>query len=460
MPRAALLAIAVGLVLADSSVVTLALPDVYAELDVSPSAVSWVLTAYNLVLALASVPAALLVLRRRGGAVPVAVVGLVVFAVASLLCAIAPSLGVLIFARCLQGLGGAAVACAALVLLESVTGSRARGAALWGSAGALGAAVGPAVGGLLTETLSWQSIFILQVPVALACLLAVRDAPVPLEEPVGLRRPDVRHLVAIGFLGAGLTAALFLLVLLLVAGWRLSPLTAALAVSVMPLAALAVARIPPPSERGDVRTRGAVGAVLTAGGLAALGLIPSASVAWTVVPQVLIGIGLGLSLGPLTEAALHGRSPLVLHGGWTLTARHVGVVAALALLTPLFTADLEEQEQRATESVLARILDSPLDPRTKIDVGLKLADELDSASGEVPAVGPVFEEISPREGEAPRLEALQTRVEDELDRAATTAFERSFLVAAALSLCALVPLLLPAGAAAAPPGSPRRRVAA
>lgn len=408
-------------------------------------------------LALASVPAALLVLRRRGGATQVAVAGLVVFALASLLCALAGSLSVLIVARCLQGLGGAAVACAALVLLESVTGSRARGAALWGAAGALGAAVGPAVGGLLTETLQWQSIFVLQVPIALACLLAVRGAPAPLEEPVGLRRPDVRHLVAIGFLGAGLTAALFLLVLLLVAGWRLPPLTAAFAVSVMPLAALACARLPLPPSLRDVRVRGAVGAVLTGGGLAALGLIPSASVAWTVVPQILIGIGLGLSLGPLTEAALHGRSPLVLHGGWTLTARHVGVVAALALLTPLFTADLEEQEQRATESVLARILDSPLDPRTKIDVGLKLADELNAAEGEVPEIGPAFADIAPREGEAPRLAALETRVEDELDRAATSAFERSFLVAAALSLCALVPLLLPAGAAPAAPDPPHRR---
>ncbi|HWT95134.1 MAG TPA: hypothetical protein VN238_19210, partial [Solirubrobacteraceae bacterium] len=302
------------------------------------------------------------------------------------------------------------------------------------------------------ETLSWQSIFILQVPLALVCLLAVRDARAPIAEPAGERRPDIRHLVAIGFLGAGLTAALFLLVLLLVAGWRLSPLTAALAVSIMPLAALSAARI----RGGDVRTRGAVGAVLTAGGLAALGLMPSASVAWTVVPQVLIGIGLGLSLGPLTEAAIHGRTPLVLHGGWTLAARHVGVVAALALLTPVFTADLDTQEQRATESVLARILDSPLDPRTKIDVGLKLADELNRAEGEVPEIAPAFAGIEPREGEAPRLEALQSRVEDELDRAATTAFERSFLIAAALSLCALVPLLLPAGA----PTAPRTRVAA
>jgi hypothetical protein len=184
--------------------------------------------------------------------------------------------------------------------------------------------------------------------------------------------------------------------------------------------------------------------VLLAGGLAALGLLPEAGIEWTIVPQVFIGVGLGLSLGPLTEAALHGRTPLVLHGGWTLTARHAGVVAALALLTPMFNADLEEQELRATESVLARLLDSDLDATTKIDVGLALAAELDTATNEVPDVGPAFAAARPAAGEAAQLAALRARVEEELDRAATTAFERSFLVAAILSLLALVPLLWPA----------------
>src|SRR5687768_10549991 len=111
--RVALLALAVGLVLADSSVVTLGLPAVLADFDASPTGVSWVLTAYNLALAVAAVPAALLVRGDRGAA-PVARVGLIVFAAASLVCALAPSLGVLIAARLVQGAGGAAVACATL----------------------------------------------------------------------------------------------------------------------------------------------------------------------------------------------------------------------------------------------------------------------------------------------------------------------------------------------------------
>jgi MFS family permease len=439
VPRVALLALAVGLALADSSVVTLGLPDVLGEFRSSPPAVAWVLTGYNLVLALAALPAALIVRRAEPGRVAAA--GLIVFAAASLVCALAPSLGVLIAARCVQGLGGAAVACAALVLLEAASGSRIRGAATWGAAGALGAALGPAVGGLLTEGLSWQSIFFLQVPVALACLLALRGAPAPLAEPPGDARPDVRHLAGLAFVGAGLTAALFLLVLMLMAGWRLSPIAAALTVSVMPVAALAGGRLP----GGDARVRGATGAVLLGGGLAALGLLPSAHVAWTAVPQVFVGVGLGLAVGALTEAALHGRSPLVVHGGWTLAARHAGVVAALALLSPMFNADLEQQEDRATQSVMARLLDSRLEPGTKLSVGLRLADELYGPTNEVPDVAPAFAGVQARGEDGARLEELEDAIGDELDRAATTAFRRSFLVAALLSLLALVPLLWPAG---------------
>jgi MFS family permease len=401
-----------------------------------------VLTSYNLALALAALPAALL-LERATSARTAGAAGLGVFAAASLACALAPSLGVLVAARCVQGLGGAAVACAALILLVDAARGRTAGAAVWGAAGAIGAAVGPAAGGLLTEGLSWEAIFAVQVPLALVCLIALREAPARVMAAASPDGPDARHLVALACLGAGLTAALFLLVLLLIAGWRVSPIAAALTVSVMPAGALLAPRIP----LGGARARGAVGAVLVAGGLGALGLMPGAEIGWTVVPQVFIGLGLGLALGPVTEAALHGREPLVRHGGWALAARHGGVVAALAILTPLFTADLTDQERRAKEAVLAHVLDSPLEPTTKLDVGLELAGQLDSSGGQVPDVGAAFDAAQGQAGEAARLGGLEARVGDELDRAATTAFERSFLVGALLTLGALVPLLWPAGAA-------------
>src|SRR5436309_8740038 len=143
------LAAAVGLVLADSSIVVLALPQIYRDFDVSVGAVVWVLIAFNLVLAAAAVPAALA--ARRVGPGRAAVVGLAAFTAGSLACGLAPGLATLIAARCLQAIGGAAAVTAALELMPSAVGSERRAAAVWASAGAVGAALGPAVGGLLTE---------------------------------------------------------------------------------------------------------------------------------------------------------------------------------------------------------------------------------------------------------------------------------------------------------------------
>ena len=436
--RAALLAIAVGLVLADSSVVTLGLPDVLADFDASPQGVSWVLTAYNLVLALAAVPAALFLRRTR--AATLLAIGLAVFAAASLACALAGSLGLLVAARCVQGLGGAAAACAALPLLIDATGQRGRAIAIWGMAGAVGAAIGPAAGGALTEALSWEAIFAVQVPIALACLRAAVPKNVEGSDPspvVGMR-PEWRALASLAFLGAGLTAALFLPVLLLIAGWRHSPLVAAAAVSVVPAAALAAGAV---ARQLDDRARAAAGAVLCAGGLAALGLLPGSGIGWLLAPQLLIGLGLGLALPAVTEEALRGDArPVALHGGWTIAARHAGVVAALAILTPIFTADLEDQTDRAQEIVLARILDSPIAPDAKLGLGLGLASRLRATPAEVPDLDPAFAEAAPGNEDRSAFDALRDEVDEQLDRAAAAAFERSFLVSAILAALALVPL--------------------
>ena len=443
--RTALLAIAVGLVLADSSIVTLGLPDVLADFDASPEGVSWVLTAYNLVLAAAAVPAARWLVRGGGTtASPLLAGGLLVFAAASLVCAVAGSLGVLVAARCVQGLGGAAVACSALPLLVQATGDRRRAVAVWGVAGAIGAAVGPAAGGALTELLSWEAIFGVQVPLALVCVAAARGAAATAAAAAAepRSRPDWPALAALAFLGAGLTAALFLLVILLIAGWGHSPLVAAATVTVLPLAALAAGAV----GRGlDDRPRAAAGAVLCAGGLAALGLLPGSGLAWTVAPQVLIGLGLGLGLRALTDEALRDRFPLPLHGGWTIAARHAGVVAALAILTPIFTSDLEDRTERAQEIVLSRILDSPVAPETKLALGLDLAERLRASGGEVPDVERAFERAGLGTADRPAVNVLRGEVADDVDRAAASAFERSFLLAALLAALALVPLAVRRG---------------
>jgi MFS family permease len=181
--RRALLAVGVGLALADSSIVTLALPDILGQFDVGITSVAWVLTSFNLVLALVAVPAAYVSRRRPREAFAA---GVVVFAAASLTCGLAPSFDVLVGARCVQALGAALV-----VTPRSISsageGSNERALRVWVAAGVLGAALGPAAGGILTQLLGWESIFLAQVPVALVLLLALR----------GVRARPVGHLRAV-----------------------------------------------------------------------------------------------------------------------------------------------------------------------------------------------------------------------------------------------------------------------
>ena len=238
--RALLLALTVGLVLADSSVVTLALPAILRDFDASVNAVAWVLISFNLALALVALRGARL---ARGRAQRAFLVSVPLFVVACIACAMAPSLGFLIGARAAQGLIGAVVVAAALELLVLSTG-RDRAVLLWAAAGVLGAAVGPALGGFLTEWLSWQAMFALQAPVALLGLLGARGVRAGAGRGGGPRaavassRPALAPLIALTLASAALSAALFLLVILLIEGWRHSPAEAALTVTVMPIAAL------------------------------------------------------------------------------------------------------------------------------------------------------------------------------------------------------------------------------
>ncbi|HEY7150048.1 MAG TPA: MFS transporter [Solirubrobacterales bacterium] len=438
------LAVAVGLVLADSSVVVLALPEIYRDFNVSVNAVIWVLVAFNLALAAAAVPAALA--ARRLGAARVTSAGLAAFALGGLLCGVSPSLAPLIGARCLQAVGGAAAVTGSLELLPYAIGSERRAAGVWATAGAIGAAIGPAAGGLLTELVSWQSIFLVQVPIAVA--VAVPVLSVARRESSGVsRRGELRatgrpHLapnLALGLVSAALAAALFLIVLLLIEGWRESPIVAALAVSVMPLAALCAR--PLARAVDDSRARAAAGAILVAGGLAGLGLLPRALIVATFPSQVLVGVGLTLVLSALTEAALEGRAPQAIHGGWTIAARHAGVVAGLLVLTPIFTADLVHERNAAEQSGTAALLDAGLPALTKIDLAQRLGDQL-TERGKVPAIGPAFDPLPSDPAERAAALRLKADLQDDLDRAATHAFSNSFLIAAAFGLAALAPIAL------------------
>ncbi|MGI8479709.1 MAG: MFS transporter [Gaiellaceae bacterium] len=432
--RSGLLGLAIGLALADSSIVTLALPDMLRELDVDVTTVAWVLTSFNLVLALVALPAAFIARRRSSATFAT---GTIVFAGASLVCGLAPSFEVLVGARGVQAVGAALLVTAALGLLSETTGSGARAAHAWVAAGILGAAIGPAAGGVLTELAGWESIFLVQVPLALlplAVLRGMRFRP----QWTSPGRPQLTANAALLLLSGGLVAALFLLVLLLVEGWGMSPAAAGVVVTAMPLSAVAAGRVAPRLE--SLRVQATCGIVLVSGGLAGLAFLPRAGWGWTLAPQLLVGAGIGLALAALTERAVLDRGDQVVHGGWTLAARHAGVVLGLLLLTPVLTAALDRNEDEAVRAGAAAVLDSRIPALEKVRLAQDVLDEVRAAErrGELPDVTRAFED-RPTSDE---YRALLSALRDQLERAVTNAFSSSFLLAAALALGALFPAVL------------------
>ena len=173
----------------------------------------------------------------------------------------------------------------------------------------------------------------------------------------------------------------------------------------MPLAALGAR--PLARAVADARARAAAGAILVAGGLAGLGLLPRALIVATFPSQVLVGVGLTLVLSALTETALEGKAPQAIHGGWTIAARHAGVVAGLLVLTPVFTADLVTERRAAEQAGTAALLDADLPALFKIDLAQRLAVQLSADDGRVPAIGPAFDPLPDDPGE--RGEALRLK---------------------------------------------------
>jgi hypothetical protein len=332
---------------------------------------------------------------------------------------------------------GACVIAGAIELLARSRGTHQKAAAAWGTAGLIGVAVGPAVGGLLTQLISWESIFVVQVPVIVAIAAALRPPRAAAERGSGPRlrlAPEV----ALALLSAGLTGALFLLVIMLTEGWARSPLEAALIVSAIPVFTVLARRL----TRGVEHTTAgmAAGTIALAGGLAGLGLLPGAEPYWTLAPQALIGIGIALTLPGLTGRALAGRDPAGRRAAGTIAARHVGIVLGLLVLTPVFSAELPDQQLAAQRSGTALILDAELSPTTKIALGDAIADQIEAAGGQIPDLAPAFRAVTPPPEARPAYAELQNQLTGELDKAATHAFSGVFLIAAGLALLALLPI--------------------
>jgi EmrB/QacA subfamily drug resistance transporter len=187
----------------DGSVVNVGLPQIAADLKASGAVLSWVVNAYAL-------PLSALILMGGGlgdryGRRLVFLVGLAMFTVASLLCAVAPSFWVMLLGRAVQGVGAALLMPNSLALLGGAFEGEQRGRAIgtWASAGALAGVLGPVFGGWLIDSVGWRAIFLINLPVALgAAYCAWRYV----EEQVDSQRAD--RLDWLGSLAATVTLGL------------------------------------------------------------------------------------------------------------------------------------------------------------------------------------------------------------------------------------------------------------
>jgi len=174
----------------DVTIVNVALPSIGRDLHASVSGLQWVVDAYTLVLA------SLLMLSGstadRLGRRRTFVIGLSVFAAGSLLCSLAPSLGLLVVFRMLQAVGGSMLNPVAMSIITTpFTDARERAQAIgvWGSVFGLSVALGPVVGGALVDSVGWRGVFWVNIPVGIAAII-LTALFVPESKAARARRPD------------------------------------------------------------------------------------------------------------------------------------------------------------------------------------------------------------------------------------------------------------------------------
>jgi EmrB/QacA subfamily drug resistance transporter len=223
--------VATFMLLLDITVVNVALPDIAKDLKTSFSDLQWVIDAYAL--GLASLLLTTGTLADRFGHRSVFVWGLVAFTLASILCGLATSPLFLIAARGAQGIGGAAMFATSLSLIASAFSGPDRGTAfgIWGATIGAAVAVGPLVGGVLTEQVSWESIFFVNVPIGVAAVLATLAKVDEYKSP-SAHRIDIPGVVTFS---GGLFLLIFALVRGNAEGWGSSMIVAFLIGSVVAL---------------------------------------------------------------------------------------------------------------------------------------------------------------------------------------------------------------------------------
>jgi len=200
----------------DSTVINVALPDIARDLDATTAGLQWVMNAYLLVLAAFVVSAGRLgdILGRRR----VFLIGMVVFAAGSVVAAMSDTEEVLVAGRVLQGLGGAALLGLSLAIVSTVfaDGERARALGIWAGVSALALGLGPLVGGALVEAVSWRWLFWLNLPFCLLGVVLVLGSTAEQRDETAARRIDFPGVLTVG---GGLAAIVIALVEGKVWGW-------------------------------------------------------------------------------------------------------------------------------------------------------------------------------------------------------------------------------------------------
>ncbi len=168
-----LAAVCFGLFMAllDVTIVNVALPTIQSDFNTDFSQLEWIVNAYTLIFAVA-----LITVARLGdifGRKRFFMLGLIVFTIGSLLCALAPGINFLNISRGIQGLGASAMMSLSMAIISTTFFGKERGIAfgVWGGVSGLATAIGPLVGGILVENFSWQSIFYLNLPIGLIALV-------------------------------------------------------------------------------------------------------------------------------------------------------------------------------------------------------------------------------------------------------------------------------------------------
>jgi len=298
-------------------------------------------------------------------------------------------------------------------------------------------AIGPALGGVMTQLVSWRSIFWVQAPVAALALVAslrgrgapeADTAPGRVELRAGRRGQNtVACLADVGFVAlfASLVGALFLSVLLFIVVWGYSPLHSAVVVSMLAVGTIAVG----PLARALPQWVAALsGGWMLAGGLLGLAWLPATDAAYAAVALGLCGCGFGLLNAVLDRRSLPPGDDLRRPGNLVIGAKHVGFVVGLLVVSPALAGALSTATRTATATATAIVLDAPLELKVKVPLALDMKDLVGRARrGEIPDLRAPFDK---RAGGGTTVIKVGDEVTGAVKATITRAFRPSFVAAA------------------------------